>query len=157
MATMGSRSAAGIWAKTFVRRARSGSAATSPSRRDAESRSARRVSSGPAPAGSGERAMAIRGSTAERPSAMGVPVFVGSAFVAQYPTGGGNFWVPLQYLLGLRALGVEAHWLELLWAGGDRRRAQFAGAFRGAVERLGVAEWVTLVCLPESSRDGSSR
>jgi len=86
---------------------------------------------------------------------MGLPVFVGSAFVAQYPTGGGNFWVPLQYLLGLRALGVEAHWLELLWAGGDRRRAQFVGAFRGAVERLGVAEWVTLVCFPESSRDGS--
>src|SRR5207245_483615 len=80
---------------------------------------------------------------------------VGAAFVAQYPTGGGNFWVPLQYLLGLRALGVEAHWLELLWAGGDRRRAQFVGAFRGAVERLGVAEWVTLVCFPESSRDGS--
>ena len=85
---------------------------------------------------------------------MGLPVFVGSAFVAQYPTGGGNFWVPLQYLLGLRALGVEAHWLELLWAGGDRRRAQFVGAFRGAVERLGVAEWVTLVCFPEGSRDG---
>jgi hypothetical protein len=28
--------------------------------------------------------------------------FIGSAFVAQYPQGGGNFWVPLQYLLGLR-------------------------------------------------------
>ena len=85
---------------------------------------------------------------------MGLPVFVGSAFVAQYPSGGGNFWVPLQYLLGLRALGVEAHWLELLWAGGDRRRArEFVGAFRGAVERLGVAEWVTLVCFPEGSRD----
>jgi len=85
---------------------------------------------------------------------MGLPVFVGSAFVAQYPTGGGNFWVPLQYLLGLRALGVEAHWLELLWTGGDRRRArEFVGAFRSAVERLGVAEWVTLVCFPEGSRD----
>src|SRR5437867_4616463 len=78
-------------------------------------------------------------------------VFVGSAFVAQYPTGGGNFWVPLQYLLGLRALGVEAHWLELLWAGGDRRRArEFVGEFRGAVERLGVAEWVTLICFPRA-------
>src|SRR5438445_138007 len=40
---------------------------------------------------------------------MSCPVFVGSAFVAQYPTGGGNFWVPLQYLLGLRALGVGGH------------------------------------------------
>src|SRR5438093_4438931 len=85
---------------------------------------------------------------------MGLPVFVGSAFVAQYPTGGGNFWVPLQYLLGLRALGVEAHWLELLWAGGDGRRArEFIGAFRDTVERLGVAEWVTLVVFPEGGRD----
>src|SRR5256884_9534154 len=84
---------------------------------------------------------------------MGLPVFVGSAFVAQYPTGGGNFWVPLQYLLGLRALGVEAHWLELLWARGDRRRAlEFVRAFRGALERLGVAEWGTVGCFPAGPR-----
>ena len=50
-----------------------------------------------------------------------IPVFVGSAFVAKYPTGGGNFWVPLQYLLGLRALGVEAYWLELVWPQGKER------------------------------------
>src|SRR2546425_7992928 len=118
-----------------------------------QSRSVRRASSGPAPTGSGGHAIAIRASTAERPCAMGLPVFVGSAFVAKYPSGGGNFWVPLQYLLGLRALGVEAHWLALLWAGGDRRRArEFVDAFRGAVERLGVRECVTLVCFPEGSR-----
>src|SRR5438034_478865 len=154
MATMASRSAAGICANTFVQRARRGSSVSSPTRWDAESRSVRMASSGPAPTGSGGRVIAIRATTAERPCAMGLPVFVGSAFVAQYPTGGGNFWVPLQYLLGLRALGVEAHWLELLWTDGDRRRArEFVGAFRSAVERLGVAEWVTLVCFPEGSRD----
>ena len=53
-----------------------------------------------------------------------IPVFVGSGFVAKYPTGGGNFWVPLQYLLGLRALGVEAYWLELLWPQSDVARAR---------------------------------
>src|SRR5881396_3392141 len=121
MATMASRSAAGICANTFVQRARRGSSVSSPRRWDAESRSVRRASSGPAPTGSGGRVIAIRATTAERPCAMGLPVFVGSAFVAQYPTGGGNFWVPLQYLLGLRALGV--------------------------------AEWVTLVCFPEGSRE----
>src|SRR5436305_13690622 len=85
---------------------------------------------------------------------MGLPVFVGSAFVAQYPSGGGNFWVPLQYLLGLRALGVEAHWLELLWTGGHRRRARdFDGAFRSAVARLGEAERVMPVCFPDDSPD----
>src|SRR5207247_1783475 len=138
----------------FVQRARRGSSVSSPRRWEAESRSVRRASSGPAPTGSGGRVIAIRATTVERPCAMGLPVFVGSAFVAQYPTGGGNFWVPLQYLLGLRALGVEAHWLELLWTDGDRRRArEFVGAFRSAVERLGVAEWVTLVCFPEGSRE----
>ncbi len=85
---------------------------------------------------------------------MKLPIFVGSAFVAQYPTGGGNFWVPLQYLLGLRALGVEAHWLEILWAGGDQWQARDLGDhFLHQVERLGVAEWVTLVSFPDSSRD----
>src|SRR2546426_9961663 len=114
MATMASRSAAGICANTFVQRARRGSSASSPRRRDAESRSVRRASSGPAPTGSGGRVIPIRATTAERPCALGLPVFVGPAFVAQYPTGRGNFWVPLQYLPGLRALGVEARVLELL-------------------------------------------
>src|SRR5262249_54226377 len=51
----------------------------------------------------------------ERPGVMSSPIFIGSAFVAQYPTGGGVFWVPLQYLLGLRELGHDAWWLEMLW------------------------------------------
>src|SRR5215468_2874093 len=82
------------------------------------------------------------------------PVFIGSAFVAQYPTGGGNFWVPPQYLLGLRALGVEAHWLELLWGKGDAARtAECVASFLRHVERLGVSRWTTLVVFPEGERD----
>ena len=85
----------------------------------------------------------------------GDAVFVGSGFVAKYPEGGGSFWVPLQYLLGLRALGVEAYWLELVWARGDRARADtFARAFRRHVEDLGVADWVALVCYPDGEPDG---
>ncbi len=85
---------------------------------------------------------------------MKLPVIVGSAFVAQYPSGGGTFWVPLQYLLGLRALGIEAHWLEFLWGGGDRETTRHdADRFLRQVERLGVAEWVTLVTFPDGSRD----
>ncbi|TMB01405.1 MAG: hypothetical protein E6J70_08525, partial [Deltaproteobacteria bacterium] len=85
---------------------------------------------------------------------MSVPVFVGSAFVAQYPTGGGNFWVPLQYLLGLRAAGADAYWLELLWTRGDPARdREFIEAFRRHVERAGVADRVVLVFFPECSRN----
>src|SRR5207247_11144850 len=104
--------AAGSCANTFVQRARRGSSVSSPRRWDAESRSVRRASSGPAPTGSGGRVIAIRATTVERPCAMGLPVFVGSAFVAQYPTGGGNFWGPLPYPLAPRALRVAAPWLE---------------------------------------------
>jgi hypothetical protein len=83
-----------------------------------------------------------------------VNVFVGSAFVAYYPTGGGNFWVPLQWLLGLREAGVEAWWLELLWARGDLPRArEFVHSFRAYVERLGVADRVALVFFTEGTRE----
>ena len=45
-------------------------------------------------------------------------IIVGSGFVAHYPQGGGMFSVVLQYLLGLRRLGCEVCWLELLWPQG---------------------------------------
>jgi len=82
------------------------------------------------------------------------PVFVASGFVAKYPTGGGNFWVPLQYVLGLRALGVEAYWLELLWPQGDVERARrFVPPFRAFVEEAGVAEHTAVILFPENERD----
>ena len=40
--------------------------------------------------------------------------FLGCGFAAKYPEGGGNFSVPLQWMLGLRRLGLDAVWLELL-------------------------------------------
>ena len=85
------------------------------------------------------------------------PVFVGSGFVAQYPEGGGMFWVPLQYLLGLRALGVEAYWLELLWPQSDVARARRRlETFQHYVTALGIAEWVTVVLFPDNERDDPS-
>jgi hypothetical protein len=81
------------------------------------------------------------------------PVFVGSAFVAKYPEGGGNFWVPLQYLLGLVALGVDAHWLEYVWGGADPETARrFIDVFRRHVVALGVADRVTVCFFPDHGR-----
>ncbi|HJQ83011.1 MAG TPA: hypothetical protein VKA21_02975 [Candidatus Binatia bacterium] len=85
---------------------------------------------------------------------MAAPVFVASAFVAQYPSGGGNFWVPLQYVLGLRALGVDAHWLELLWGRGDTARTDaFTAGFLARIAALGLAAHATLVVFPDGGRD----
>jgi hypothetical protein len=50
-----------------------------------------------------------------------VTVFVGCGFAAKYREGGGNFSVPLQWMLGLRRLGKDAIWLEHLPGSGNRR------------------------------------
>jgi len=85
------------------------------------------------------------------------PVFVGSAFVAQYPAGGGNFWVPAQYVLGLRALGIEAYWLELLWIRDGARTGEYVSTFRSHVAELGLAPWTTLVVFPGDRDDPPAR
>jgi len=43
-----------------------------------------------------------------------VTFFLGCGFAAKYLQGGGNFSVPLQWMLGLRRLKLDAIWLELL-------------------------------------------
>src|SRR5437764_1122487 len=46
-------------------------------------------------------------------------IFLGFGFAAKYREGGGNFSVPLQWMLGLRRLKLDAIWLELLPATDD--------------------------------------
>jgi hypothetical protein len=53
-----------------------------------------------------------------------VTVFLGCGFAAKYREGGGNFSVPLQWMLGLRRLRQDAIWLELLPATNDPRADQ---------------------------------
>jgi len=48
-----------------------------------------------------------------------VTFFLGCGFAAKYREGGGNFSVPLQWMLGLQRLKLDAVWLELLPATGD--------------------------------------
>jgi hypothetical protein len=51
------------------------------------------------------------------------PTVILSAFnVANYPEGGGHFWVYMQYLLGLRRSGCDVYWLERFVRGSDPRR-----------------------------------
>ncbi len=47
-----------------------------------------------------------------------MPTVVVSAFsVIRFLEGGGHFWVYMQYILGLRALGCDVYWMEQLPAG----------------------------------------
>jgi len=43
-----------------------------------------------------------------------VTIFLGCGFAAKYREGGGNFSVPLQWMLGLQRLKLDAIWFELL-------------------------------------------
>ncbi|HEY2801948.1 MAG TPA: hypothetical protein VGI85_15265 [Chthoniobacterales bacterium] len=49
-------------------------------------------------------------------------IFLGCGFAAKYREGGGNFSVPLQWMLGLRRLRQNGIWLEILPATDDRVR-----------------------------------
>jgi hypothetical protein len=53
-----------------------------------------------------------------------VTIFLGCGFAAKYREGGGNFSVPLQWMLGLRRLKLDAIWLELLPTTNDPRADQ---------------------------------
>jgi len=53
-----------------------------------------------------------------------VTIFLGCGFAAKYREGGGNFSVPLQWMLGLHRLKLDAIWLELLPATDDPRADQ---------------------------------
>ena len=84
---------------------------------------------------------------------MSTPLFVGSAFVAKYPKGGGNFWVPLQYLRGFRDLGVETYWLEVLeGTGRPDVDALFIATFQQRVAELGHAGHTVLLYYPRTIR-----
>jgi hypothetical protein len=84
----------------------------------------------------------------------GTSVCIGSAFIAQYPRGGGVFWLPLQYLGGLRELGRDAWWLEVLWTRGDPALdRQCIDTFWRQARAFGVADRVALLYLPDSRRD----
>src|SRR6266540_2843883 len=75
-----------------------------------------------------------------------MPTVVLSAFsVANFPEGGGHFWVYLQYVLGLRQLGCEVYWLEGFRTDGDADQAAAALAtFRARMEQFGLRDKVIL-------------
>jgi len=69
-----------------------------------------------------------------------VTIFLGCGFAAKYREGGGNFSVPLQWMLGLRRLKLDAIWLELLPATNDPQANQARiNNFQRQLRALGLA------------------
>src|SRR5204862_897792 len=70
-------------------------------------------------------------------------VIVTSGWGAGYPEGGGMQWLNLHYLAGLRALGVEPFWLDMM--GPSKKTEELVGAFRARCERFGFGEnWAVI-------------
>lgn len=66
-------------------------------------------------------------------------MFVGCGFAAKYRLGGGNFSVPLQWMLGLRRMGIDAVWLEILPATDDPASdAEHIRVFQERLEQHGL-------------------
>src|SRR5262249_51735950 len=59
--------------------------------------------------------------------------------VANFPEGGGHFWVYMQYAQGLRRLGCDVYWLERFDASGDPGRdARTLATFFERMGRYGL-------------------
>jgi hypothetical protein len=59
--------------------------------------------------------------------------------VATFPEGGGHFWVYMQYVHGLRALGCDVYWLEQVESSGDTTRdARLQATFFERMRRFGM-------------------
>jgi hypothetical protein len=65
---------------------------------------------------------------------MSVTVCLSPTKTLNYPQGGGNLWVFLNWALGLRALGCEVIWLE------TTSKKESIKALRRRQERAGLAE-----------------
>ncbi len=78
-------------------------------------------------------------------------VFLGCGFVAKYREGGGVFSVPLQWMLGLKRLQLDAVWLEVFPGSGNERADQAAiKSFAAQLRRYGLAENYCLLYQPQA-------
>jgi len=73
-----------------------------------------------------------------------------SAFnVANFPEGGGHFWVYMQYALGLRQCGCDVYWMERYVRGADEaRNAAVIATFFARMESFGFGGKAILAVAP---------
>src|SRR3989441_9342825 len=67
--------------------------------------------------------------------------------VANFPEGGGHFWVYMQYAQGLRRLGCDVYWLEQFRHGRDKvHDARAMATFRSEEHTSELQSLAYLVC-----------
>lgn len=83
-------------------------------------------------------------------------IVISPSNVANFPDGGGHFWVYMQYVHGLRRLGCEVYWLERFRRGRHPDRdADMLRVFFERMERYGLRDHL-LVYESNARTDGES-
>lgn len=78
--------------------------------------------------------------------------------VASFPEGGGHFWVYMQYVEGLRALGCDVYWIERIRPRRNPRENEaLAATFRERMERFGLRDRAILYGLRRTPTGGLAR
>src|SRR5215471_10862659 len=86
------------------------------------------------------------------------PVVLSAYNVASFPEGGGHFWVYMQYVLGLKALGCDVYWLERFFPGRHPERDEPAIAtFLERMAAFGMAGRVILQVGPDPRKVPGAR
>ena len=81
-------------------------------------------------------------------------IVVSAYNVADFPQGGGHFWVYMQYVQGLRRLGCDVYWLEAFRGSGQPERdSEALSTFAQRMERFGLAGKLILYSGPVGSRE----
>jgi len=90
-------------------------------------------------------------------SAMG-PVVLSAFNVANFPEGGGHFWVYMQYVLGLRQRGCDVYWLERFIPSDDLERdAAQRALFLERMASFGLEDRVILLVGPDPRKEPGAR
>jgi hypothetical protein len=78
--------------------------------------------------------------------------------VANFPDGGGHFWVYMQYVQGLRRLGCEVYWLEQFQPADDpERHAHILSTFFERMKRFGLEDRALLYSVDRAAKDDADR
>ena len=81
------------------------------------------------------------------------PIVLSAFNVANFPEGGGHFWVYMQYALGLRQCGCDVFWLERFITSDDPARdAAKLSTFLERLAAFGLEDRVILLAGPDPKR-----
>ena len=86
------------------------------------------------------------------------PVVLSAFNVANFPEGGGHFWVYMQYVLGLRQRGCDVYWLERFIPSDDPERDEAQRTlFLRRMSSFGLKDRVILMVGPDPRKEPGAR